>query len=160
MKEISCSLKGLTPTEMAEVCQLLAQRRQAQTNPLAVAQNSAIGEIDGPTSALAQRIYKGLTSAPWGPRYDQILQELLDAPEGEVVKIEDLEKKLGATIRELRASVSKVSGRMKNIATPEEIENLRTPFLLIADLKYDEKHFARYQLTAAGREAVRRYLGR
>lgn len=140
--------------------QAVAQHRQAQTKSPMDIQNSATGEFDGATAGLAQRIYKGLTLAPLGPQYQQMLQEWLDAPKGELVKIEDLAEKLDAPIEVLRARVSKLSARMKRIATPEEIETVRTPFMLLSDLKYDERKFARYRLTPAGREAVHRYLGR
>jgi len=88
-----------------------------------------------------------------------IFRELLDAPLGAEVRIEDLSKKIGATTEELRANTSKLSARMRRIATPEELAIYRTPFLLLADLTYNESKMARYTLTPAGRDALRRFLG-
>lgn len=157
----SFSINGLlSPAEVAVAWQAVTQYRQGQPKSAAEGNRPETGEIDEATAVLAQRIHRGLTLAPLGTRYQQMFQVWFDAPEGEAVKIEDLSAKVGASIEELRASTSKLSARMHKIATPEEMATLRTPFLLLADLKYDENRMARYTLTPAGREAVRRFLGR
>jgi hypothetical protein len=164
METGSFSISGLqSPAEVAEAWQAVLHHRNAATKgPEAPAENrnSHASELDAATAGLAERIYRGLTlPVRLEARYLQIFREWLDAPQGAEVKIEDLATKIGATIGELRASTSKLSARMRRIATPEERATLRTPFLMLADLTYNESRMARYTLTAAGREAVRRFLG-
>jgi hypothetical protein len=155
---MSFSIEGLiSPEEVAVAWQAVQQHRQAKS-PAQVS-NSPSGELHGPTAELASRIYKGLTWRPLGPTYAEIFRELLDAPNGQEVKMEDLVTKLRATGDEVKARLSKLSGRMKRIATPEEIARVRTPFMLFADIEYDGKS-SQYRLTPAGREAAKRYLGR
>lgn len=154
------SIEGLTsPEEVAVAWQAVQQHRQAQAKSPAQVSNSPSGELDGPTTALASRIYRGFTWRKLGPAYADIFRELLEAPKGQEVKIEDLATKLGVTVNVVKARLSKVSGRMKRIATPEEIARETTPFKLFADIGYDGKS-SQYRLTPAGREAAKRYLGR
>jgi hypothetical protein len=87
-----------------------------------------------------------------------MLSSWFNAPSGQAVPIADLGKAVGANYYELRASLAKLSGRMKRIATPEEAAALRSPFLLLAEVEYDEKKSSQHRLTPAGREAVRKYL--
>ena len=161
---VSFSIDGLqSPTEVAVAWEAVQHHRHAATQaPEAPPENrnSNTSELDGATTGLAERIHRGLTlPMRLEGRYLQIFREWLNAPQGETVKIEDLSKKIGASIEELRASTSKLSARMRRIATPEEIASLRTPFLMLADLTYNDKKMARYSLTPAGRDAVRRFLG-
>ena len=161
---VSFSIDGLqSPIEVEVAWQAVLHHRQVAAKgpetPLEN-RNSHARELDVTTAGVAERIHLGLTlPVRLGGRYLQIFREWLDAPEGEEVRIEDLSKKIGASIQELRASTAKLSARMKRIATPEEIATLRTPFLMLADLTYNEKQLARYTLTPAGRNAVRKFLG-
>jgi hypothetical protein len=157
----SFSVEGLqSPVEVAVAWQAVEQYRQSQGKPSTKNSGSVSQQIDQATVAVAQRILNGLTYGPLGPRYRATLSEWLDAPKGEAVPIEELGKRIAANKFELRAILSKLSARMKRIATPEENASLRTPFLLLADIEYDERNSSRHRLTAAGREAVRLYLKR
>lgn len=157
---MSFSINGLqTPAEVAVAWGAVEQHRQAQTRP------STEGPIipahlDRATAELAQRIYKGLTWRPLGPRYREMFEAWLTAPSGEAVKIEDLATRLNTSVEHLRANLSKLSARMKRIATAEEIANVRTPFQLLADIEYDARNSSQHRLTEAGKEATRKYLDR
>lgn len=156
----SFSIEGLqSPAEVAVAWKAVEEHRQS-AKPFAESTESKVDQLDGATTELALRIFKGLTMGPLGPSYKAILQTLLDAPAGETVTINELEKKVGRSKDELRSNLSKLSARMKRIANTEEAATLRTPFLLLADIEYDERNSSRYRLTPAGREAVRRYLRR
>lgn len=157
----SFSVEGLqSPAEVAVAWEAVERYRQSRKAPQSENSGSTIPQIDASTAAVAERIYKGLSWGPLGPRYTTMLATWFDAPAGQAVTINDLAKTVGATRDELRASLSKLSGRMKRVATPEEAAALRTPFLLLADIEYDERNSSRHRLTPAGREAVRRYLKR
>jgi hypothetical protein len=108
----------------------------------------------------AQRIFNALAWRKLPADYRRFFRVLLDAPEGEPVKVEAVAKKIGASsVGRVEAMTAKLTGRMKRFATPEEISNVPKPFnLLIASYNDQESH--EYQLTAEGREAVLRYLGR
>lgn len=154
------SIGGLTsPEEVAVASRAVEHYRQTQTNSPAQYDNSSASELDAATGALADRIRRGFTWRALGPPYEAIFRELLDAPVGQAVKIEDLAKKLGASFDEIKARLAKLSGRMKRIATAEEIARLRTPFMLFAQIE-SEGGATQYRLTQAGREAAKRYLGR
>jgi hypothetical protein len=156
---VSFSVEGLTsPEEIAVAWRAVERYRQEQTKSPGHISNPPSGELDGGTAALASRIFKGFTWRPLGPAYAEIFRELLGAPDGRGVKIEDFVAKLNATADEMKARLSKLSGRMKRIATPEELARVRTPFMLFADIEYDGKS-SQYRLTPAGREAAKRYLG-
>jgi hypothetical protein len=150
----------LNAAEVAVVSEALARHRRVQGAPAPEDREFHATEVDGATAESSERIFRGLCLAPLGPPYRRIFEEWLKTPESEVVGLEELAARTGASIEEVRARTSKLSGRMRKIATPEEIATLRTPFLLLADLTYDEKNYARYALTRAGRQAVRRFLGR
>ncbi len=158
---LSFSIEGLqSPTEVTVAWQAVEQHRQSQNKPLAENPESKVGQLDVAAADVALRIYKGLTMGPLGPRYKAILQAWLDAPAGQAVTIKDLAEEVGGTANELRANLSKLSARMKRIVTPEEAATMRTPFLLLADIEYDERNSSQHRLTPAGREAVRKYLRR
>lgn len=110
-------------------------------------------------SGSAERIFQGLGWARLGPGYEKILRTWLDAGAA-YTKVDDLAEAVAVSLVQIRSMISKLSGRMKRIATDDEIKNLRTPMLLLVDVHYDEKGSSRHRLTAAGREAVKRYLGR
>lgn len=157
----SFSVQGLqSPAEVAVAWEAVERYRQSRKTPSSENSTSTISQIDGPTAALAERIYKGLNWRPLGPRYCAILETWLSAPSGHAVASVDLAKKVGATRNELRANLSKLSARMNRVTTPEEAASVRTPFLLLADIEYDEKNSSKHRLTPAGREAVRKYLNR
>jgi hypothetical protein len=151
-----------SPAEVAVAWKAVEQYRQSSKAPQSENPNSTmpLPQIDATTAAVAERIYKGLSRAPLGPRYAKMLAAWYDAPAGQAVTIDDLGKTVGASRHELRASLSKLSGRMKRIATPDEAAALRTPFLLLADIEYDERNSSQHRLTPAGRDAVRQYLKR
>jgi hypothetical protein len=160
-KMTSFSVEGLqSPVEVAVAWQAVEQYRRSSPNKPQENLDSTARHLDGATTILAQRILKGLTWGPLGPRYNAILGAWFEAAPGQAVRIDELAKTLHATSHELRANLSKLSARMKRIATPEEAASLRTPFLLLADIEYDEKNSSRHRLTPAGREAVRQYLKR
>lgn len=161
---VTFSIDGLkNPAEVAAAWEAVQLFRNAATKaPEAPPQNrnSLTCELNAATAGLAERIYRGLTlPVRLDGRYLQIFREWLDSSPGGEVKLEELSKKVGATTEELRANISKLSARMRRIATPEEIATHRTPFLLLADLTYNENKMARYTLTPAGRDAVHRFLG-
>ena len=161
---VTFSIDGLqNPAEVAAAWEAVLLYRHAATKaPEAPPQNrnSLTNELDVATAGLAERIYRGLTlPVRLDGRYLLIFREWLDSPAGGEVKLEELSKKIGATTEELRANISKLSARMRRIATPEEVATLRTPFQKLADLTYNENKMARYTLTPAGRDAVRRFLG-
>lgn len=135
-------------------------RQSTELPPSANPNTTPLTQVNASTAALAERIYKGLSRARLGPRYTKMLTTWYDAPAGQAVTIDDLAKTVEASHHELRASLAKLSGRMKRIATPEEAAALRTPFLLLADIEYDDKNSSQHRLTPAGREAVRKYLNR
>jgi len=116
--------------------------------------------LDVATAEVSERVYQGLNRNRdrLGRRYVDILSVWYNAPEGEAVPIGSLAKKLQASPAELRANLAKLSSRMRAIATFDEIAALRTPFLLLADIEYDENNTTRHRLTPAGREAARRFL--
>jgi hypothetical protein len=163
-QNVTFSIDGLqNPAEVAAAWQAVLHHRHSTAEASqAPSENrhSHAGELDAATAGLAERIHRGLTlPVRLEGRYALIFRELLDAPQGAEVRIEDLSKKIKATTEELRANTSKLSARMRRIATPEELATHRTPFLLLADLTYNEKKMARYTLTPAGRDALRRFLG-
>ena len=149
-----------SPAEVAVAWQAVENYRRTQLIPLPENPDSRAGQIDSAVAELAQRIYKGLTMGPLGPRYKAMMEVWLAAPAGHAVTITDLAKKVGCTTVEMRANLSKLSARMKRIATPQEAASLRTPFMLLAEIEYDETNSSRHTLTPAGREAVRKYLAR
>jgi hypothetical protein len=154
----SFSITGLaSPEEVAVAWQ--AVERYRQSNAALAGAPSPVQSLDATTAALAQRILKGLRLGPLGPHYDAMFKEWL-AEADRPLPIDDLARRVGATRNEVRARLSKLSGRMKRIATPEEIATLSTPFLVLADIEYDQSNSSSHRLTAAGREAVRRYLSR
>jgi hypothetical protein len=157
----SFSVEGLqSPAEVAVAWEAVERYRQSLKTPQDENAPSTIPQIDGPTAALAQRIYKGLIWRQLGPRYRAMLETWFNAPVDQAVPIVDLQDKVGATPNELRASLSKLSARMNRVATVEEAAAVRTPFLLLADIEYDAKNSSKHRLTLAGREAVRKYLSR
>jgi hypothetical protein len=145
--------------EMAAASRAAEHYRKTQAKSPAEVDNSPTSELDAATGALADRILKGLTWRPLGAPYEEIFRELLDTPVGRAVKIEDLAKKLGASVDEIKARLAKLSGRMKRIATAEEMARLRTPFMLFAHIE-SEAGSTQYRLTPAGREAAKVYVGR
>jgi hypothetical protein len=149
-----------SPTEVAVAWQAVENYRRSQNIPLPQNPDPGAGQIDPAVAELAQRIYKGLTMAPLGPRYKAMMDVWLAAPAGHAVTVVDLAKKVGCSDIEMRASLSKLSARMKRIATPQEAASLRTPFMLLAEIEYDETNSSRHTLTPAGREAARKYLAR
>jgi hypothetical protein len=161
MNSMNAFFVGLqSPAEVAVAWKAVEQYRLAAEAPQSANPNSTVPllQTDAATAAVAERIYKGLARAPLGPRYTKMLTTWYDAPAGQAVTIDDLGKTVGANHYELRASLAKLSGRMKRIATPEEAAAFRTPFLLLADIEYDERNSSQHRLTPAGREAVRKYL--
>lgn len=157
----SFSVEGLqSPAEVAVAWQAVEQYRQSHGKQRTENSHGATPQIDGPTAAVAERILKGLNWGPLGPRYRAMLETWLDAPLGQAVTIGELAEAVRATRVQLKANLSKLSARMKRIATTEEAASLRTPFLLLADIEYDERNSSRHRLTPAGREAVRKYLKR
>jgi hypothetical protein len=157
----SFSIGGLqSPTEVAVAWEAVERYRQSRNTLLTENSVDATPQVDGRTAEVAQRIYKGLTWRPLDDRYRAILKILLNASPTVATTIGQLATTAGATRNELRANLSKLSARMKRIANQEESAALRTPFLLLAEIEYDEKNSSRYRLTPAGREAVRTYLNR
>lgn len=156
--EPSFSITGLrSPEEVAVAWKAVENYRHAKAAP--AGPPSTLQNLDPATAALAQRILKGLRLGRLGPKYDAMLKAWLAQPD-RPLPIDALAKKTGATIQEMRARLSKLSGRMRRIATPEETATLSTPFLLLADIEYDERNSSSHRLTAAGRAAVGLYLSR
>ncbi len=160
MNESSFSINGLqNPAEVTAAWQAVLLHRNTTIRASEASPEDQKSHVIETGSDTAERIYRGFTlPMRLEGRYIKIFREWLAAPQGEKVKIEELAKKVGASIGEVRASTAKLSLRMKRIATPEEIATLWTPFLLLADLTYDEHRMARYALTPAGRDAVRRFV--
>jgi hypothetical protein len=148
-----------TVEEMAVASRAVENDRQAQAKSPIQVNNTLASELDAATGALADRILSGWRWRPLGAPYEALMAGLLDAPVGQAVKIEELAKKVGASFDEIKARLAKLSGRMKRIATPEEMSRLRTPFMLFAGIE-SEGGSTQYRLTPAGREAAKRYLGR
>lgn len=150
-------IEGLqSPNEVLVAWQAVEQYRQSGSKP----ETSSAQQVDQATAAVAQRVLKGLNLGPLGPRYQKILETWFNAAPNQAVTVEDLQAAVGASNVEIRANLSKLSARMKRIATVEEAASLRTPFLLLAEIQYDERNSSRHRLTTAGREAVRQYLNR
>ena len=105
-----------------------------------------------------ERIHTGLSLAPFPQEYRDMLRVWYDHDPSSFVSISAQIEKLNKTAGQMRAMLSKFSARMKRIATPTEIKELRTPLMLLLDISYDESHSSSHKLTSAGRKAVKRYL--
>ena len=149
-----------SPEEVAVAFRAVEQYRRSRTEPQKENTLRARPEVDIQTAAASERILRALQSAPLGPRYRSMIETWYDSPPNEPVTFDALQKAVGATRNELRASLAKLSGRMKPALTAEESATFRVPFLLLADIERAEGNSTKHRLTPAGREAVRKYLKR
>ena len=159
------SINGLNAIELEEASRAVAALRERESkntppNPAPADAQQPHQPSDEATAERAERIFQGLTWAPLGADYDSILQGLLNAPSGQFVTLAQLLTATGSTRQQFQARLSKLSGRMTRIATPEESATMKTAFLLLAEIKRVGNNSKHYRLTAAGREAVARYLTR
>ena len=157
MSETSFGIYGLkNPEEVAAGWTAILKHRE-KGEPLRANETEDV-PVERATSEIATRILKGLFQAPLGPRYIAILKVWLAAPLGQSTGVHELAGLVSATNDQMRANLAKLSIRMRQIATPEELASLRTPFLLLAEIERGEDNLTKHRLTTAGREAVRRFL--
>jgi hypothetical protein len=147
-----------SPEEVVVAWRAVESYRRSRISSAQATPTASEGDLAPDVGELAERIRRGFMWRPLGAPYEGIFRELLKVPEGQAITIEDLSSKLGASFDEVKARLAKLSGRLKRIATPDEIASLRTPFMLFAAIE-SAGGATRYRLTPAGREATRRYLG-
>ena len=71
--------------------------------------------------------------------------------------VQELSKTLGLKGKSASAMLTKLSGRMRKIATADELADFRTPLNLLLEIAYDERHPSRAKLTPSGRAAVKTF---
>lgn len=146
--------------EVAVAIKAVDEFRQGNQLTAVVAPTPQVPDVEAnkEDAAVSARIYSGLTWRPLGTAYERLLDCWLDAPD--FLGVELLASKVGVSIEQIRAMISKLSGRMKRFASPVERERLRTALMILVDIEYDVRGSSQHRLTPAGRLAVRRYLGR
>ena len=106
----------------------------------------------------ADRITAALGSAPLPQVYGDYLRVLFDAPN--YLDIRAIAAKLNISPTQIGAMASKLSARLKKVASANELRDLKTPLNLLVTIRYDQAtKEASHKLTdPAGRDAVTRYL--
>ncbi len=89
-----------------------------------------------------------------------MLSAWFDTPSNAYLPLDALADKLKLSVAQVQARFSKLSGRLKRVATEAElVDHRKTPLGLLVDVAYAADTTS-YRLTPAGRAAVRQYLGR
>jgi len=128
---------------------------EAETRQIAAEQ--AGNDRDDPPEA--GTIYKALTWGPLDSSYSAMLQAWLDAPASSFLLLDALAAKLNLSVGQVQARFSKLSARLKRVATPAELAGHKKSALgLLVETAYAGETTS-HKLTPAGRVAVRRYLG-
>ena len=110
------------------------------------------GEVD--------TIYKALTWGPLGQSYNAMFETWLAQPEQAFLSIERLAEEVELSVSQVQARFSKLSGRLRRVASAEELEKSpKTALGLLVDAAFDAAGSPSHRLTPAGRVAVRRYVG-
>lgn len=154
------SISGLRNVqEVAAAEQAVRTFREHQVTEPAKVDITATEALPTGLADRIQRIHRGLTRpGPLPAIYGAELRVLYEAGT-EAINLEAIASKVGVSASEVTAHLSKMSARMKRIATPAELEALPKAFLLLGDIEpTDDGSSKKYRLTLAGREAVRRLL--
>ncbi|NBB42440.1 hypothetical protein [Sphingobium yanoikuyae] len=130
---------------------LAAQQRYRADDPAVLA-------TDGHDDT-ADRIITALKAAPLPTIYGEYLRVLLDADD--YLDIRAIATKLNISPTQIGAMASKLSARLKKVATATELRDLKTPLNMLVSIRYDQgSKEASHQLTdPAGRTAAQRFLG-
>jgi hypothetical protein len=119
---------------------------------------SATNEESIEVEERSQRVLHGLTSpGPLPAIYIAELRVLYEAG-SRPVKLEDLASRVGASSEKVTAHLSKLSARMRRIASPTELKVFAKAFFLLGDIEPTSDGSKQYRLTPAGRLAVRQWL--
>ncbi|WP_022683006.1 hypothetical protein [Sphingobium bisphenolivorans] len=114
---------------------------------------------DDPDDA-ADRIIAALNAAPLPSIYGEYLKVLVNADD--YLDIRAIAAKLNISPTQIGAMASKLSARLKKVATASELRDLKTPLNLLVAIRYDQgTKEASHRLTdPAGRSAAVRFLGK
>lgn len=153
----NCIFVGVRSIAEANAALVAVERfREAQAG-------TQIEDPHAPSALDGGRVLRILNALSWRKLpsdYGRLFRVLLDAPEGQPVKIDALAEAISASsVGRVDTMTQKLTGRIKKFATAEELASVRRPFNLIITATY-EKDAPAFQLTDEGREAVQRFLGR
>lgn len=105
-------------------------------------------------------IYRALTWGPLGLSYTALLTAWYDTPPNAYLPLDALAERLKLSIAQVQARFSKLSARLRRVATADElVDHPKTALGLLVEVAYSADTTS-YRLTPAGRAAVRQYLGR
>jgi hypothetical protein len=155
------SISGLqNAKEVAVAEEAILNYREYQTSEAKLENRSTLAtkEESMEVKERARRVLQGLTTpGPLPAIYIAELRVLYEAG-SRPVKLEDLASRVGASSDKVTAHLSKLSARMKRIATPSELKVFAKAFLLLGDIEPTLDGSKQYRLTLAGRVAVCQWL--
>jgi hypothetical protein len=158
---LNFSISGLNNAkEVAVAEEAVSKYREYQNSEVKIDNRStlAMKEESMEVEERARRVLQGLTSpGPLPAIYIAELRVLCEAV-SQSVKLEDLASRVGASSDKVTAHLSKLSARMKRIASPAELKAFSKAFLLLADIEPTPDGSKQYRLTPAGRVAVCQWL--
>jgi hypothetical protein len=166
MNTVTITIPNLSPAQAAGLTAQIDAWLRASTPPQVApaAAEAATGRQDAADDGdrdAAARILRGLRIVPLSAPYTRILRAWYEGgrPEDGYLHIRDLARVAGISSDQARAMISKLSSRMRRIATPADLQALKTPLRLLVEVDYDESNSSLHRLTRAGRLAVAEYLG-
>lgn len=117
-------------------------------------------ETEAEEPAGTDTVFRALTWGPLDASYTRMLTAWCDTPANAYLPLEALAKQLGLTVAQVQARFSKLSARLKRVATQAELaDHRKTALGLLVETAYAADTTS-HRLTPAGRAAARRYLGR
>jgi hypothetical protein len=130
--------------------------RQASVQPApGVLPGAEEDEPDG-----TDTVFRALTWGPLNASYERMFAAWYDTPPNAYLPLEALAGQLKLYVSQVQARFSKLSARLKRVATPAELaDHRKTALGLLVETAYAAETTS-HRLTPAGRAAVRRYLGR
>jgi hypothetical protein len=135
----------------AEEFERQTNTQQIPTEPL----DTEAAEPDG-----TDTIYRALTWGPLGVSYTAMLSAWYDTPRNAYLPLDALAAQLKLSVAQVQARFSKLSGRLKRVATAAElVDHRKTALGLLVEIAYAADTTS-HRLTPAGRAATRQYLGR
>ena len=109
-------------------------------------------------SGSSDTIYRAFTWAPLGNSYSKMFQIWSALKPEEYLSVDKLASRLGLSVGQVQARFSKLSARIRRVASDEELApHPRTALGIMVDIAYSPQGTS-HRLTNDGRAAVQRYL--
>jgi hypothetical protein len=165
---VSCSSIGALEAatraiEVYEGAQMPLVTDETDVQSLPDNEETEVDDTDIPDEEpdLADTIFRALTWGPLGKSYCDAFMEFLKLElGGGYLPVPTLAARLNLSIGQVQARFSKLSARLGRVATASQrAAHSKTALTMMFDIAYTAAN-TEYRLTAAGRQAVVRYLAR